>query len=74
MVPANLKRQVEVNLTWKIGKDGVKDGFRSLIRSHRSLVGSLTHFAQSLARGIVNDLMAIYSVFFSILAHSASMN
>ena len=37
----------------------------------RSLVRSLAHFAHSLARGTENDLMAIYSVFFSILAHSA---
>ena len=58
----------------------------SLSRLHRSLVcllrttcfacalhcaHSLAHFAHSLARGTVNDLMAIYSVFFSILAHSA---
>ena len=36
-----------------------------------SLVCSLTHFAHSLACGTVNDLMAIYTVFFSILAHGA---
>ena len=31
----------------------------------RSLACSLTHYAHSLARGTVNDRMAIYSVFFS---------
>ena len=31
----------------------------------------LARFAHSLARGTVNDWIAIYSVFFSILAHSA---
>ena len=36
----------------------------------RSLVCSLAHFALSLARGTVDDWMDIYSVFFSILAHS----
>ena len=36
----------------------------------RSLFCLLAHFAHSLARGTMNDLMAIYSVFFSILAHS----
>ena len=45
---------------------------RSLVRSHRSFVRSLAHFAHSLARGTVIDSMAIYSVFFSILAHSGS--
>ena len=34
------------------------------------LTRSLARFAHSLARGTVIDLMAIYSVFFSILAHS----
>ena len=44
----------------------------SLVHSHRSLVRSLARFTHSLARGTVNDCMAIYSVFFfSILAHSA---
>ena len=50
---------------------------RLLVRSHRSLVRLLctTHFAHMLrcahsrARGTVIDLMAIYSVFFSILDH-----
>ena len=37
----------------------------------RSLVRLLAHFAHSLARGTVNDWLAIYSVFFSILDHSA---
>ena len=37
----------------------------------RSLVRSLAHFAHSLARGTVNDWMAILSVFFSIFDHSA---
>ena len=37
----------------------------------RSLVPSLAHFAHSLARGTVNDWMAILSVFFSIFDHSA---
>ena len=37
----------------------------------RSLVRSLTHFARSLARGKVNEWMAILSVFFSIFDHSA---
>ena len=37
----------------------------------RSLTCSLAHFAHSLARGTVNDSMAICSVFFSILADSA---
>ena len=37
----------------------------------RSLVRSLAHFAHSLARGTVNDWMAILSVFFSIFNHSA---
>ena len=37
----------------------------------RSRVRLLALFAHSLARGTVNDLMAISSVFFSILAHSA---
>ena len=36
----------------------------------RSLVRSLAHFAHPLARGTSNDLMAILSVFFSILAHT----
>ena len=36
----------------------------------RSLVRSLAHFAHFLARGIVNDWMAILSVFFSIFDHS----
>ena len=36
----------------------------------RSLVRSLAHFAHSLARGTVNDWMAILSVFFSIFDHS----
>ena len=31
----------------------------------------LAHFAHSLARGTVNNWMAIYSVFLSVLAHSA---
>ena len=59
---------------------------RSLICLHRSLVrllrpahfaralrcaDSLAHFAHSLAHGTVNDWIAIYSVFFFILAHSA---
>ena len=35
----------------------------------RSLVCSLAHFTHSLARGKVNDWMAVYSVFSSILAH-----
>ena len=34
--------------------------------SHRSLA----HFTHSLARGTVNEWMIIYSLFFSILAHS----
>merc|ERR1712002_811446 len=38
----------------------------------RSLVLSLTHFAHSLARGTVNDWMAILSVFFSIFDHSVA--
>ena len=37
----------------------------------RSLVRSLAHFAHSLARGTVNDWMAILCVFFSIFDHSA---
>ena len=37
----------------------------------RSLIRSFAHFTHSLAHGKVNDLMAIYSVFSSILAHSA---
>ena len=37
----------------------------------RSLVRSLAHFAHSLVCGKVNYWMAIYSVFFSILAYSA---
>ena len=36
----------------------------------RSLAFSFIHFAYSLARGQVNDWMAIYSVFISTLAHS----
>ena len=57
---------------------------RSLVHSHRSLVRllrsrpplrslirSLAHFAHSLARGTVNYQMAILSVFFSIIDHSA---
>ena len=36
----------------------------------RSLVHSLAHFTHSLARGTVNDLIAILSVFFSIFDHS----
>ena len=35
-----------------------------------SFACSLGHFAHSRARGTVNDWMAIYSVFFSILDHS----
>ena len=38
----------------------------------RSLVRSLAHFAHSLARGTVNDWMAILSVFFSIFDHSGT--
>ena len=44
-----------------------------LLRSRpplRSLVRSLAHFAHSLARGKVNNWMAILSVFFSIFTHS----
>ena len=37
----------------------------------RSPVRSLAHFAHSLARGTVNDWMAILSVCFSIIDHSA---
>ena len=37
----------------------------------RSLIRSLAHFAHSIARGTVNDWMAIMSVFFSIFDHSA---
>ena len=37
----------------------------------RSLVCSLAHFAHSLARGKEDDWMAIFSVFFSFLDHSA---
>ena len=37
----------------------------------RSLVRLLAHFTHSLPRGTVNDKMAIYPVFFSILDHSA---
>ena len=40
----------------------------------RSLIRSLAHFAHSLARGTVNDWMAILSVFFSIFDHSALTN
>ena len=40
---------------------------RLLIRSHCSLVRSLTHFAHSLAHGTVNDQMAILSAFFLLL-------
>jgi len=36
-----------------------------------SITAMLTHFAHSLARGTVNDWMAILSVFFSIFDHSA---
>ena len=39
----------------------------------RSLVRSLAHFARSLARGTVNDWIAILSVFFSIFDHSESV-
>ena len=42
----------------------------SLVCLHRSLVCSLAHFAHSLARGTVNDWMAIKSVFFPIFDHS----
>ena len=42
----------------------------SLARTAHSLVCSLAHFAHSLARGVVNDWMAILSVFFSIFDHS----
>ena len=38
----------------------------------RSLARLLAHFAHSCADGKVNDWMAIYSVFFSILVHNAS--
>ena len=37
----------------------------------RSLVCSLAQFGHSQARGTVNDKMAIHSVFFCILGHSA---
>ena len=37
-----------------------------------SLVRSLAYFAHSQVCGTVNDWMAIYSVFFSILVHSAA--
>ena len=40
----------------------------------RSLARSLTHFAHSQAHGTVNDRMAIYSVFFSGLDHSAPVS
>ena len=46
----------------------------SLIRSRCSLVRLLAHVAHSLAHGTVIDWMAIYSVFFSLLAHSASQD
>ena len=38
----------------------------------RSFVRLLAHFAHSLTCGKVNDWMATFSVFFSILDHSAS--
>ena len=38
-----------------------------------SLVRSLAHFAHFLARGTVNDCMAILSVFFSIFDHSVRL-
>ena len=44
-----------------------------LLRSRpplHSLVCSLAHFAHSLARGTVNDWLAVLSVFFSIFDHS----
>ena len=46
-----------------------------LLRSRpplRSLVCSLAHFAHSLARGTVNDWMAILSVLFPVFDHSAA--
>ena len=42
----------------------------SFVRLHRSLVCLLAYIAHSLACGKVNDSMAIFSVFFSILDHS----
>ena len=40
----------------------------------RSLAYSLAPFVHSLARGTVNDEMAIYSVFFPVFDHSAHYN
>ena len=45
----------------------------SIVRSNRSLVRSLAHFAHSLTRGTVNYQTAIYSLFSFILAHSATL-
>ena len=44
-----------------------RSSVRSLARTAHSLVCSLAHF---LARGVVNDWMAILSVFFPIFDHS----
>ena len=64
----------------------IKNPDHSLVCSHHSLIlllnpacvacplccaHSLAHFAHSLIRGTVNDWMAINSVFFPILDHSA---
>ena len=43
---------------------------RTLVCSHRSFVCLLAHIAYSLARGTVNESMAIYSVFFKCVLAS----
>ena len=42
----------------------------ALLAPSAALTRSLAHFAHSLARGTVNDWMAILSAFFSIFDHS----
>ena len=48
-------------------------GLLTLLAPSAALTRSLTHSANSLAHGTVIDSMAIYSVFFSILAHSEAL-
>ena len=45
-------------------------GLLALLARSAALTRSLAHFAHSLARGTVNDCMAILSVFFPVFDHS----
>ena len=65
----------QINQDYRLKYWATRSSVRSFARTAHSfacsaLLALLAHFAYSLACGKVNDLMAIFSVFFSILAHS----